>query len=190
MEHAFPCENLALDFVGTLRARRGAEPVEKLASPAGLDAWFVESGLVDKDPHCREHDVAKAIALREAVYSLVTARMAGDDYDDGALLLVNQVARMPSVVLQLTTGGRVVDATPDQAMSSVARAAIDILGGPDALLLKECGRPECTQVFIDRSRGSRREWCAMRTCGNKVKGASYRARLRGNLPPADARQAL
>jgi predicted RNA-binding Zn ribbon-like protein len=182
VEHAFPCENPALDFVGTLRARRGPRSVEKLDSPGSLDAWFVGAGVVDDVPHCQPHDLAKAVALREAMYSLIAARMAGAGYADDALLLVNQVARMPSTVPALTSTGRVVEATPDQALSFVARAAIEILGGPDALLLKECARPECTQVFIDRSRGSRREWCAMRTCGNKVKGASYRARLRGNVP--------
>jgi predicted RNA-binding Zn ribbon-like protein len=75
-----------------------------------------------------------------------------------------------------------VTATPEQALSSIARVAVEILGGPDADLLKECGRPECTQVYLDRSRGSRREWCAMETCGNKMKAAAYRARKRGNSP--------
>ncbi|MBB4909598.1 ABATE domain-containing protein [Actinophytocola algeriensis] len=44
MEHAFPCGTLALDFVGTLRARRNALPREMLGAPASLDAWFRESG--------------------------------------------------------------------------------------------------------------------------------------------------
>ncbi|MFD1497699.1 ABATE domain-containing protein, partial [Streptosporangium lutulentum] len=47
MEHAFPCGNLALDFVGTLRARRNPVPTDVLTSPRSLDAWFRESGLVD-----------------------------------------------------------------------------------------------------------------------------------------------
>jgi len=49
-------------------------------------------------------------------------------------------------------------------------------------LLKECGRPECTQVYVDSSRGFRREWCAMATCGNKMNAPAHRARLRGNPP--------
>ncbi|MFJ2397220.1 CGNR zinc finger domain-containing protein, partial [Streptomyces sp. NPDC087843] len=31
---------------------------------------------------------------------------------------------------------------------------------------------------LDRSRGHRREWCAMKTCGSRVKSAAYRARQR------------
>lgn len=54
------------------------------------------------------------------------------------------------------------------------------LSGPDVPLFKECGNPECSQIFVDRSRGARREWCAMDPCGNKIKAAAYRARKRAN----------
>lgn len=180
--HRFPCGNTALDFVGTLRARRNTEPLEMLATPAGLDAWFHESDLIDAGPASQPADVAKAVALREAIYALVAARLAARGQDPGALTVVNEAARRPSAVPELTPGGRRVSATPEQALSSIARVAIEILGGTDADLLKECGRPECTQVYLDRSRGSRREWCAMETCGNKMKAAAYRARKRGNPP--------
>jgi predicted RNA-binding Zn ribbon-like protein len=182
VEHAFPCGNTALDFVGTLRARRNAVPLEKLRAPKNLDAWFRESGVGEVEPGAVQLDLDKAVALREAVYDLIAARLASRDYDERALNIVNDAARVPSTVPQLNRDGKQVRADADQALSAVARDAIEILGGPDGELLKECNRPECTQVFIDRSRGFRREWCAMKTCGNRVKGATYRARQRGNLP--------
>lgn len=185
MEHAFPCGTAALDFVGTLRARRNAVPLEKLRAPKDLDAWFRESGVGEVDPVATQFDLDKAVALREAVYDLIAARLAGRDYDERALTCLNEAARLPSTVPQLGRDGKHVRANADQALSAVARDAIEILGGPDGALLKECNRPECTQVFIDRSRGFRREWCAMKTCGNRVKGATYRARQRGNLPLAE-----
>ncbi|WP_370740859.1 CGNR zinc finger domain-containing protein [Streptomyces sp. Ncost-T10-10d] len=46
----------------------------------------------------------------------------------------------------------------------------------EAALLRECARPECTHVCLDRSRGHRREWCAMRTSGNQVTAAAYQVR--------------
>ena len=182
MDHAFPCGNLSLDFVGSLRARRDESPIEMLTSPARLDSWFAESGIVDGGTTSRPADVKAAIALREAIYSLVSARMAGKTYGKAALALVNDVARKPSVIPQLSRGGRRTEATPAQAMSTVARDAISILGGPEADLLKECSRPGCTQTYLDTSRGGRREWCAMETCGNKMKAAAYRARKRGSSP--------
>ncbi|MBB1154923.1 MULTISPECIES: CGNR zinc finger domain-containing protein [Amycolatopsis] len=188
MEHAFPCGNPALDFVGTLRARRNDEPAEMLGSPRSLDAWFRESGVTGADPASTAADLAGAIAVREAIYALVAARLVGHEYDPEALTLLNEAAAQPDAVPQLTRTGRQVRATAAQALSTVARAAITILGGPDADLLKECGRPECTQVYLDHSRGSRREWCAMATCGNKMKAAAYRARRRGNPPLTPSRQ--
>ncbi|HEY3712813.1 MAG TPA: CGNR zinc finger domain-containing protein [Amycolatopsis sp.] len=182
MEHAFPCENPALDFVGTLRARRNAAPLEKLGSADSLDAWFVESGTADARPDSTMRDLTAALSLREAIYSLVAARLRKQSYVDDALKVVNRAASRPPVIPRLTPEGRRVAATTEQALSTIARAGVEILGGSDAALLKECGRPECTQVYLDRSRGFRREWCSMITCGNKMKAAAYRARRRGNQP--------
>ena len=185
MVHRFPCDHPALDFVGTLRGRRFEGPLEMLDGPAALDAWFRESKLVDAGPPASVPDLTSAIALRESIYALVAVRLFGDVRNDTDIDMLNAYARdMPGVV-ELTPAGRRVEATARQGLSIVARAAIELLGGPDVELLKECQRPECNQVFIDRSRGFRREWCSMTTCGNKVKGATYRARQRGNLSPAN-----
>lgn len=181
MMHAFPCGTPVLDFVGTLRARRNAEPREMLTTPESLDAWFSESGVVDGGTACEPADVTEAVALREAIHALIAGRLAGEEYDPEALALVNRTAREPSVVPQLTAEGRRTEATARQALSSLARQVIDVLSGPDASLLKECSRPECTQIYLDRSRGGRREWCAMETCGNRVKAAAYRARKKGDV---------
>lgn len=175
VRHVFLCGNPALDFACTLRARRTA-PFETLDAPARLDAWYVESGIVDAVTACQEGDVTRAVAVREAIYALITARLAGEGYDSGALALVNEAARTPCAIPQLAAEGRWTEATPAQALSTVARHAIELLTGPDVPLMKECANPECTKIFIDRSRGGRREWCGMESCGNKIKAAAYRAR--------------
>ncbi len=185
--HAFPCGNLALDFVGTLKSRRDEAPAEMLTSPRALDTWLTEAGITDTDPGTRPADLATALTLREAIYSLVAAKMAHNGPDPAAIGIVNRAARFPPAVPELSPAGRLNRADAIQGLSTVARVAIDILSGPHADLLKECGRPECTQVYLDLSRGFRREWCAMDTCGNKMKAAAYRARKRGNPPLAPAR---
>jgi predicted RNA-binding Zn ribbon-like protein len=183
MAHRFPCDHPALDFVGTLRGRRFDDPLEVLDTPVALDQWFRESKLVDAGPASGPDDLVNAIRLREAIYSLVAVRLFGDPHRDADVALLNSHARLAPAVPQLTPDGCRVEATPSQSLATVARSAVELLGGPDVELLKECQRPECNQVFIDRSRGFRREWCSMTTCGNKVKGATYRARQRGNLAP-------
>ncbi|MEU8652487.1 ABATE domain-containing protein [Streptomyces sp. NPDC048737] len=178
MMHAFPGGAPALDFAGTLRYRHRPEPREDLSSPESLSAWFRESGIAEHEIPCEATDLRAALALREAVHQLVLARMAGAAYDHDALALVNAYARRPTPVPQLGATGRHVEASLEQVFAAVARDAVAVLGGPEASLLKECRNPECSQVYVDRSRGARREWCAMDPCGNKIKAAAYRARKR------------
>ncbi|MCX4910876.1 CGNR zinc finger domain-containing protein [Streptomyces sp. NBC_00878] len=175
LDHAFFCGNPALDFAATLRARRSLR-FEMFVSPARLDAWYVESGAVDAVSPSGAADVEQAIVVREAIHDLVTARRLGEAYGEEALAAVNGAARKPPATPQLTAAGRWTSATPEEALATVARQAVEVLSGPDVPLLKECGNPECTRVYIDRSRGMRRQWCGMESCGNRVKAASYRAR--------------
>ncbi|MGW5780415.1 CGNR zinc finger domain-containing protein [Streptomyces sp. NPDC003863] len=176
MNHAFPCGTLCLDFVGTLRARRNAEPLEKLATPGLLDDWFVESGMMDLEPGASEADVMVAVQLREAVYDLVAARLDGRPLPVEAMAEVNLHASGLPVTVRLGPDGVVRTGPVAQGLASLAREAVGLVGGDESALLRECARPECTQVYLDRSRGHRREWCAMKTCGNRVKAANYRAR--------------
>jgi predicted RNA-binding Zn ribbon-like protein len=175
LHHVFVCGNPALDFAATLRARRSAR-FDMFVSPDRLNAWYVESGLVDTITPGTQEDVREAATVREAVYRLVTNRRLGEEFDREALAVVNGAARRTPVTPQLTLMGRHVEATPEQALATVARHAVELLSGPDVPLMKECGNPECTRVYIDRSRGMRRQWCGMESCGNKIKAAAYRAR--------------
>ncbi|MGK5731949.1 CGNR zinc finger domain-containing protein [Streptomyces sp. URMC 124] len=183
LDHVFVCGNPALDFAATLRARRTAR-FEMFAAPDRLDAWYVESGIVDSVSPARQADVVRATTLREAVYQLITARRLGADFGDEALAAVNDAARRAPAAPQLTRSGRWTAATQREALSTVARHAVELLSGPDVPLLKECGNPECTRVYIDRSRGGRRQWCGMESCGNKLKAAAYRARRKTSVTSA------
>jgi predicted RNA-binding Zn ribbon-like protein len=184
-DHVFVCGNPALDFAATLRARRSVR-FEMFATPERLTAWYLESGVVDAVSPGRPADVERATAVREAIYELVSARRRGEEYDAGALATLNGAARRSPAAPQLTPSGRWTEATSQEALATVARDAVELLSGPDVPLLKECGNPECTRVYIDRSRGMRRQWCGMESCGNKIKAAAYRAR-RKTTPSAAAR---
>ncbi|MEV7077944.1 ABATE domain-containing protein [Streptomyces sp. NPDC093516] len=179
MTHIFPCGTLTLDFVGTLQARRALLPTERIRTPASLDAWLVESGLLDDRPRSVAADLLAARELREAIYALVGARLLHRPLSAEEVTTVNRWAAGEPIVLYLGPGGISRCGTVRQALTELAREAIEIVSGSEADLLRECGHPDCTQVYLDRSRGRRREWCAMRTCGNRVKAAALRARRRG-----------
>jgi predicted RNA-binding Zn ribbon-like protein len=138
--------------------------------------------MLDDAAGSDQADLAAAVELRESIYSLVEARIAGGGLsavaNADAVAVLNRHAAQAPVVPQLGPDRARRSGTAAQGLAAVAREAVEILGGPDAALLRECGRPECTQVYLDRSRGHRREWCAMRTCGNRVKVSAYRSRHR------------
>ncbi|TDP98607.1 MULTISPECIES: CGNR zinc finger domain-containing protein [unclassified Leifsonia] len=175
--HAFPCGTSALDFVGTLRARRNDVPTEKLGSPEALDAWFLEAGLMDRSPRATTADLEVAVELREAVYRVVHARMMGAPFAEDDLRVLNSHAAGRPITLQLHESGTIDRASEiAEGLSQIARQTVEIVGGAEGDVLRECGRPECTQVYLDHSRGHRREWCSMKTCGNRMKATAFRAR--------------
>src|SRR4051812_4450796 len=120
LDHVFVCGDPVLDFAATLRARRSLR-FEMFAAPDRLDAWYVESGVVDSVTPGDRSDVRQATDVREALYELITARRLGEDCDPAALDLVNSTARPPSAVPQLTAAGRWTHATPAEALSTLAR---------------------------------------------------------------------
>ena len=67
---------------------------------------------------------------------------------------------------------------PDQLLGPIAQSACDLLCNRDWSRLKRCANPACGLYFYDSTRNRHRRWCSMRTCGNRMKVAAYRARLR------------
>jgi predicted RNA-binding Zn ribbon-like protein len=61
------------------------------------------------------------------------------------------------------------------ALSAVAEDAIEVFSG-ERRQLTRCDDPQCSALLLSRSRGPRRRWCSMETCGNRAKVAAYRAR--------------
>ncbi|MET8898312.1 CGNR zinc finger domain-containing protein [Streptomyces albogriseolus] len=155
-----------------------AATTEVLVCSQALDAWFVESGLMDTAPGAGQADLAAAVVLRESVYAVTAAVLAREPLPADALAEVNRHAAGLPVQVRLGDDGARRTGSVSQGLAALAREAVEVLGGAEAGLLRECSRPECTQTYLDRSRGRRREWCAMETCGNRVKAAAYRARRR------------
>jgi predicted RNA-binding Zn ribbon-like protein len=174
---------LSLDFVATLSGRRTGRSVERLSEPRDLSRWLTEVELLASAPRATNPQLVRARELREAIRLLAEATIAEGDLDRAALELVNRSACGPLLVPQLDASGA-MRATPvrgnaiDACLGSIAADAVNLLGGPDRELLKECSSPTCALLFIDRSRGRRRRWCSMETCGNRAKTRDYRRRVK------------
>jgi predicted RNA-binding Zn ribbon-like protein len=175
--HAFISGNAGLDLAGTLKWRHGPAPEDLLVTAADLREWIEQSGLITSPPAVSAPDVRRVRDLREAVYRAVTAARTGRRPADADLALLNATAAQPPLAFAVAAGRLETYGDITALMSNLARDALGAIS-VDSALLKECARPPCTRVFIDRTRGKRRTWCGMNECGARVKVAAYRDRQR------------
>jgi predicted RNA-binding Zn ribbon-like protein len=183
MPFTFVSGNLALDFAGTLQHRDTA-PRELLSSAGLLREWWAAAGLVDPPPEVSEAELARARAVREAIYRLALAAATGGERSQADVNLLNEAAAAPPVTALLTRDGVRRSGAAEAVTASIARDAVGLLGGPDAARIRECEDPPCTRLFVDTSRAGTRRWCDMSGCGNRAKAAGFRAR-RPVARPAD-----
>jgi predicted RNA-binding Zn ribbon-like protein len=176
MEFAYLGGRRCLDFAGTLRYRASARE-ESLTDPERLSDWAVGAGLVDTALGSTDEELAAAVALREAIYRVVFARLQGGLPDVADVDLVNAHASQPQLTPVLRPDGSVSrSGTVPQLLARLAADLLDLYAGPDIEKVKECSRPGCTRLYIDASRSQNRHWCGMRTCGNRAKVEAFRAR--------------
>lgn len=126
-------------------------------------------------------DLADALALRDAVWACVDTRMAGTPLPGPAVAEINAWARRPPVTWHVTAAGQRARTTPvtvAEVLATCASDAVDLLTGPEAARLRQCGADDCYLVFVDTSRSGRRRWCSMERCGNRAKVAAFRTRHR------------
>lgn len=176
---AFLSGRLCLDLTTTLQARHRDRPVETLDRADDVRTWIEQAGLAERvevgaDAPARVRD------LREAIDRLCRAALARSTPAAADLRLVNDVAAHPPTVPFLAGGTVRHRGDLDQVLSTIARDAIDLLGGPLAGRIRECAHPDCSRLFLDASHAARRRWCGMTACGNRSKAAAYRRRRRGS----------
>ncbi|WP_216910648.1 CGNR zinc finger domain-containing protein [Nocardia noduli] len=183
MEFEFVSDNVALDFAGT-RMYRESAPLERLSAPGDLAQWIAASALLDVVPKIDAASFDSALQLREAIYQCGVACARGAELPEADRRVVNQFAAVPPVKTRLLeVAHRVREGDLDNVLATVARSAIEAVGGEEHARLRECGGTDCTRLFVDRSRGGNRRWCGMDICGTRAKSAAYRQRHKGSLAP-------
>ncbi|CAI7976997.1 MULTISPECIES: ABATE domain-containing protein [unclassified Parafrankia] len=179
MNFHFLSGRLCLSFTATV-GERWRRNFERLPQPADLGRWFVAAGLLDVPPAVTEEGLRSARRLREAIYRTALAGTRDEPGVDGDRRVINAHARRGGLAPQLTAR-RSVELRPGRspaadALATVARDAVDLLGGPDITRVRECASHDCALLFLDTSRPGRRRWCSDRACGNRARAAAHRAR--------------
>lgn len=175
----FSSGRLCLAFCATV-GERWRRSFERLRTPDDLSRWLVQAGLAEGDVPVPTDVLDEARLLRESVYRLVRAAMAGQPGLAADRELVNACARRPAVALQFgPDGDRRLWTGNEPARAGLAAVAIDaveVLTGDEIGRVRECDASDCALLFVDTSRPGRRRWCADGVCGSRARSAAYRTR--------------
>jgi predicted RNA-binding Zn ribbon-like protein len=122
-------------------------------------------------PETTAADVIPTKDLRDALTRLARDHVAGRAQRSDAIEVVNRFAAAPPVVPILRPEGTVTHApaTASQALSSLARDAIDLFGSSLVDRVRVCEGEMCELLFVDTSRPGVRRWCSMEWCGDHEK---------------------
>jgi predicted RNA-binding Zn ribbon-like protein len=153
---------------------------ELLHTDADLARWLGHVVRCD-EPSVARGDLGRARELRAAIWSSARRLAAGEALVPGELEAINAAAAEPPLVPVLSPGGSggwASPATARQALSTLARDAIDLFSGPLAGRVRVCAADDCELLFVDSSRPGRRRWCSMERCGNLAKKRAVRARAK------------
>lgn len=180
-EFGFHRGSVALDFAGTV-SRRTSQPHDRLPDPSALGRWLHDAGLIPVVEHPRLSDLHVARALREAIARVAAAVVARATPDAQDIAAIDDAARWQALAVpfldQRTLTARWLG--EDQvraALGRVAADAIDVFAHRRDRIVR-CELPGCGALLLSSSRGPRRRWCSMETCGNTAKVAAHRARAK------------
>lgn len=183
-------EPLPVEFANTLYVSDGTT-TDFLGTPQLIRTWFALAVPSAELPGRFRRTQADAIRdLRNVIN-----RMLGDLVDgrlpaaDDVATLNNTAGRAPSFLYldwsdptqpKATTrhGGDALEAT----LGCIAFDTIALVAGRDRVLLRRCGGPGCTMLFVKTHH--KRRWCH-ESCGHRARQASYYRRTLdrdGGLP--------
>jgi predicted RNA-binding Zn ribbon-like protein len=164
------------DFVNTWDLE---DDEDALASPDALSAWLSERGLAPRGAAFGHEDLARAIAVREALRALLLANNDGELDPEAPALLTGAADRArlsvtvgPDGSARLEPRADGIDGVLGRLLAIVARAQAD--GSWERM--KACPWHTCHYAFYDHSRNRSRTWCSMAVCGNRAKAQGYRRR--------------
>ena len=181
-----------MDFANTVHDRVDtSKDQDQLGTYADFLSWAHAAGtinsrlanrlsdLVKKDPKQTASVFRRAIRLREAIYrtfAAVSGAQSPHGKDIGSIFSAYADAgRYLSVVSDgdgIEVHWRLDPQDAGGLLAPIAFSANELLLCEDLKRLRQC--QPCGWLFLDKSKGGRRRWCDMKTCGNRAKVTRFR----------------
>ena len=185
-----PC----LDFANT-RTFSGSD---HLTSYADLIAFAEQSSLItpadadwlraeaQRDAPTAAAALSRARRLRDTLRSLFGALAAGATPSDDDLQVLNadlaaslSHARLVPLTEEGAYGWGWTNLQLTSPIWPITRSAAEVLTSDDERrLLRQCGAEDCEWLFMDTSKNRSRQWCSMKSCGNREKARRHYERQR------------
>jgi len=192
--HAFEFTGgeLCLDFVNTVAHRTDAKRRrDGLVSFGDLLEWSRQAGTIsaadhavlkraaDRSPVAARRTLARAVALREAIYTAMSSHCAGRWVPRSASDAISREAAIAASHRHIATiagngsgfawSWDATHARLDRTIWPLAWSAADLVTSARVNRVRECALETCGWLFVDTSRNQTRRWCDMRVCGNRAK---------------------
>jgi len=165
-------------FVNTVDLQDGPEELE---DPNTLKSWLVARGLLEGAEPVGAADLKHAVALREAIRSVIGANSGSRVYPVDIATL-NEAAAASGLRIRFGGDGK-PRLEPEAtgvvaAMGRIVAAMYAAMDGEDWQRLKLCSSPTCRWAYYDRSKNHSSRWCTMASCGNREKARRFRSQAK------------
>ena len=189
--HAHPADiDACLDFLNSHALSDGTVE-DDLASVDEAVRYLVARGLAHDEALRAQASADGAAWLRRVHLARAALREIWDSQVDGrataadAVATVNELLEHP-VRLALHAHGvgvgvghrHATDDPTGEALSRIAQPLVEAIAAGRTERFRICANDGCRWVFEDTSRGGRRRWCDMASCGNRAKVRRFRSKRR------------
>ncbi len=171
-------EPLAL-IQAVVNTRYGRTRADDWHSPEQVREWLIHNQLLAKETPLSQGDQRRLIEVREALRGLLRGNNEMPVAPEHIETL-NHIAKHAPLVVNFRQDGQ-ANLVPD--IEGVDRVISFLLGIVFAAMvdgtwarLKVCRNEPCQKAFYDSSKNRSGTWCAMATCGSRVKARTYRKR--------------
>ncbi len=172
-----PPLDLVQDFVNTEIPEWSRDDV---ATPAELEAWLLERGLLGAGESLDAETFVFARELRAALRELALLNTLEIAPDEGLRERVRSALSGASLRFDIGDDGTLL-LTPSgdgarHALGAIAAVVVEAQAAGTWKRMKACRKDGCGWLFYDASRNCSSSWCSMSICGNRTKTTAYRRR--------------
>ena len=169
--------DLVQDFVNTEIPEWSRDDI---ATPAELEAWLLERGLLGAHERVDAEMFVSARELRGALRELALLNTLDVMPDERVSARIRLALSGASLRFDIGDDGTLVLMPSGDGARHVLGAIAVVVAEAQAAgtwkRMKACRKDGCGWLFYDASRNRSSSWCSMSICGNRTKTTAYRRR--------------